>query len=95
MGTKHKGLRFGDQTVGVTRFWSAKVASSSIDRLVAILPVPGISQKDLCIIEGQQYTIKQIQTKLDKTPACLFLSLEENKITYRDERSEAEGGTIS
>ena len=93
--TKHKGLRFGDQTVGVTRFWGAKVASSSIDRLVAILPVPGISQTDLCIIEGQQYTIKQIQTKFDKTPACLFLSLEENNITYRNERRDTEGGTTS
>lgn len=92
--TRHKGLRFGDQTVGVTRFWEAKVASSSIDRLVAILPVTGISQADICIIEGQQYKIKQIQKKFDKTPMCLFLSLEENNISYRDERCEElpEGG---
>ena len=87
--TKHKGLRFGDQTVGVTRFWGAKVASSSIDRLVAILPIPEISQTDICIIAGKQYKIKQIQTRYDKTPVCLFLSLEENSISYRDERGEA------
>ena len=86
--TRYKGLRFGDQTVGVTRFWEAKVASSNIDRLVAILPVPGISQTDMCIIEGTKYKIKQIQKKFDKTPVCLFLSLEENHIAYRDMRSE-------
>lgn len=86
ISTKHKGLRFGDQTVGVVRFWEAKVASSSIDRLVAILPVQGISQMDMCLIEGKQYKIKQIQQKFDTTPVCLFLSLEENNITYRDER---------
>lgn len=90
--TRQKGVRFGNQTVGVSRFWSAKVAASTIDRLVAIPVIPGISVKDLCIIEGKQYTIKQIQQKFDKTPDCLFLSLEENPILYKDIRSEAKEG---
>lgn len=87
--TRHESVRFGDQTVGVVRFWEAKVASSSIDRLVAILPVPGLEQSDICIIDNKQYKIKQIQHKLDTVPACLFLSLEENTIRYKDERQEA------
>ena len=85
--TKQKGLRFGNQTVGVVRFWEAKVASSNIDRVVAILPVDEISQKDMCIIKGIQYKIKQIQIKYDKNPVCMFLSLEENSIAYKDTRS--------
>lgn len=87
--TKQKGLRFGNQTVGVTRFWNAKVAASAIDRLIAIPLISGITQKDVCIIDGKQYAIKQIQQKFDKTPACLFLSLEENPILYKDVRSGA------
>lgn len=85
--TKQKGLRFGNQTVGVVRFWEAKVASSNIDRVVSILPVDEISQKDMCIIKGTQYKIKQIQIKYDKKPVCMFLSLEENSIAYKDARS--------
>lgn len=86
--TKQKGLRFGNQTVGVVRFWEAKVASSNIDRVVSILPVNEISQKDICIIKGIQYKIKQIQMKYDKKPVCMFLSLEENSIAYKDIRSQ-------
>lgn len=86
--TKQKGLRFGNQTVGVVRFWKAKVASSNIDRVVSILPVNEISQKDICIIKGIQYKIKQIQVKYDKKPVCMFLSLEENSIAYKDIRSQ-------
>ena len=86
--TKYKGLRFGNQTVGVVRFWEAKVASSNIDRVVSILPVDGISQSDICMINGRQYKIKQVQMKYDKNPTCIFLSLEENKIAYKDECSQ-------
>lgn len=88
VSTKHKGLRFGDRTVGVARFWEAKVASTNIDRLVAVPQAPGITQSDMCIIDGRQYKIKQVQNKFDTSPPCLFLSLEENKLTYKDNRSE-------
>lgn len=92
--TKHRGLRYGEQTVGVTRFWSAKVASSNIDKVVAILQIDGVSQMDMCIINSVQYKIKQIQEKHDTNPPCLFLSLEKNTISYKDARSEEqpEGG---
>jgi len=89
IATKKSGIRFGDQTVGVVRFWEAKVADSTINRLVAIPLVPGITQKDICIINSQQYKIKQIQQKFDKTPPHLLLSLEENSINYKDIREEA------
>lgn len=88
--TKQKSLRFGDQTVGVVRFWKAKVAASTITRLIAIPQIPEITQKDICIIEGQQYKIQQVQKKFDTNPPCFFLSLEENPITYKDIRSADE-----
>lgn len=88
VSTKYNHLRFGDRTVGVTRFWKAKVASTNIDRLVVVPQAPGITQSDMCIIEGRQYKIKQVQSKFDTSPPCLFLSLEENNIIYKDNRTE-------
>lgn len=87
--TRQKDIRFGNQTVGVNRFWRAKVASNTVDRLVAIPPVPGISRSDICLIQGEQYKILQIQDKFDKYPPCLFLSLEREPVKYKDVREGA------
>lgn len=84
--TKHKDVRFGWQTVGVNRFWQAKVASSTVDMLIAIPRVPEICRSDICLINGEQYKILQIQNKFDQYPPCLFLSLESIPIAYKDVR---------
>lgn len=83
---KYRRLRFGKRTVGVTRFWNAKVASSEIDLVAAILPVPGVTTMDICLIGEQQYKIEQVQDKFDAYPPCLYLSLARSPIRYRDER---------
>lgn len=84
--TKYRRLRFGNQTVGMRRFWEAKAASYEVDALVSILPVLGITTMDLCIIESQQYKILQVQNKFDAYPPCLLLSLSREPVLYRDER---------
>lgn len=84
--TRQKEIRFGNQTVGVNRFWQAKVASNTVDRLVAIPPVPQISRSDICLILGEQYKILQIQEKNDQYPPCLFLTLERNQVAFKDVR---------
>ncbi len=86
--TKQKGVRFGKKTVGISRFWQAKVSSSTVDALISILPVPEISKQDICIINGRQYKILQIQDKFDQAPPYLLLSLERNPILYKDARHE-------
>lgn len=86
--TRQKEIRFGNKTVGVNRFWQAKVASNTVDRLVAIPPVPGICRSDICLIQGEQYKILQIQDKFDMYPPCLYLSLEREPVKYKDERNE-------
>lgn len=87
--TRQKEIRFGNQTVGVNRFWQAKVASSTVDALVAIPPVQGIRRNDICLIQGEQYKILQIQNKFDQYPPCLFLTLEREPIKYEDVREGA------
>ena len=87
-GTKQEKIRFGNKTVGISRFYQAKVASDMISRMVAIPYIPEISQTDLVIIEGVQYKISQIQNKFDAKPPCLYLSLSESPIHYKDERRQ-------
>ena len=88
--TRQAGIRFGFRTVGIKRFYEAKVLSNQIDEVVAILPVEDISTMDICIIGEKQYKIIQIQNKYDETPPCLVLSLERVVTTYEDVRNNAE-----
>ena len=88
--TRQAGIRFGFRTVGIKRFYEAKVLSNQIDEVVAILPVEDISTMDICIIGEKRYKIIQIQNKYDATPPCLLLSLERVVTTYEDVRNHAE-----
>ena len=88
--TRQAGIRFGFRTVGIKRFYEAKVLSNQIDEVVAILPVEDISTMDICIIGEKQYKIIQIQNKYDAAPPCLLLSLERVVTTYEDVRNHAE-----
>lgn len=86
VGTKIHGMRFGYRTVGVKRFFEAKVASDKIDEVVAVLPSELITTLDVCIIRGTQYKIVQIQNKYDASPAHMLLSLERIVTLYKDVR---------
>ena len=84
--TRFQNVRFGNKTIGVTRFFQAKVASDQISKLVSVPVIPGIRQTDVVLIGGVQYRIVQIQNKFDACPPCLYLSLAESKIAYKDVR---------
>ena len=86
IGVRQESLRFGDKTVGVNRFFQAQIASSQIDRLVAV-PWADVRQNDLIVIGGVQYRIVKIQDKFDAMPPCRYLSLEESKVRYKDGRN--------
>lgn len=86
--TKIQGIRFGYRTVGIKRFYEAKVASDKVDKMVAILPNDIITTLDVCIIRGMQYKIVQLQDKYDEYPEHMLLSLERIEILYKDVRKE-------
>ena len=79
-------LRYGKKTVGYSKFYKAKIASVSIDKVVFVPMVSGISKMDMCIIDGEQYKIQMIQEKFDSSPPCLQLDLERNVPEFKDVR---------
>lgn len=85
--TKLQRMRFGNRTVGASRYWDAKVASSEIERLVAVLPEGEITTRDICLIGGKQYKILQVQEKFDADPPCRYLSLSSMPVPYKDMRN--------
>lgn len=86
VSNKLTDIRFGDKTVGAKRFWDAKVSSTVLNKMVAVLPNELYEQDDVILIDGRQYRIVQIQFK-DTYPPCLYLSLESIQTPYKDMRT--------
>lgn len=101
--TKMTGIRFGNRTVGVSRFWNAKTAGNKVDKLLSIpLEITGVNLlevNDIVILKNGrdcfpedlasgQYKIVQIQSKFDARPPALYLSLEKLIHPFRDGRNE-------
>lgn len=74
---QHKAhIRFGLRTVGVTRFYQAKIANSGIDRLISVPLNPFINTNNtLVIMNGVQYTVSQVQEKYDTIPPVMYVTL--------------------
>lgn len=86
VATKQKNVRFGNYTKGFKRYFEAKLASYTVDRVIKTLPIPGISKMDICIIGGEQYKIVLISDKFDATPPHLLITLERIVAKYKDVR---------
>lgn len=79
-------VRFGNRTVGISRFYQAKVATDAVSRLVSIPLGPEIKETDMVVIDDVQYSISQIQNKFDAEPPCRYLALRESPIRFEDVR---------
>lgn len=70
-------LRFSKRTVGMSRFWQGKQAGATIDMLIRVQRVPGISTHDIAVLhDGTQFSIEQIQEPEDVVPPAMDLSLQ-------------------
>lgn len=94
--TKIEHVRFGNRTVGVSRFWQARTAGNKVDKLLSIpldLGIKTVDVNDIVILESEngsgQYGILQIQQKFDAEPPVLYLSLEKLVHTYKDRRNSS------
>lgn len=87
-GTKSPApIRYGEETVGATRFWQAAVAEVNISRKVHVPLNPWIAQDDIVILDdGNQYRIRQIQRSDYTMPVSYSLSLEKLNILKKDVR---------
>ncbi len=79
-------LRFGIRTVGVTRFYQAKIADSGIDKLISVPFNSFISSKHIVLINDEQYNIKLVQEKYDTVPPSMYITLQKTIPAYEDER---------
>lgn len=100
--TKLEHIRFGNRTVGVTRYWQAQTAGNKVDKLLAVpmevLDTEQIEVNDVIILENEKteeqtghYQILQIQPKYDTKPPALYLSLEKLVHPFKDGRGSGGG----
>ena len=80
-------LRFGIRTIGVTRFYQAKISGSNIDKLISVPVNKFVNAKSVILIEDEQYTVKQLQEKMDTVPPTVYITLLKAAPQYEDRRS--------
>lgn len=74
-------LRYKERTVGLNRYYAALHEDIKVDFVIRCPEVRGLSEKatDILVailIDGQQYTVKQIQYIEDAQPPSMDLTLE-------------------
>ncbi|HWT27170.1 MAG TPA: hypothetical protein VN131_04460 [Mobilitalea sp.] len=80
---KQDGLRYEERTVGMSRFWTAKQNSSTVEQMLRVPRINGISLHDVAIPrDGEQYDIVQIQFINDVEPRSIDLSLQKVSAAY-------------
>lgn len=75
---------YESRTVGVTRFYAAQKANSSVDMLVRVWRDGNVEPGDICVLQdGQQYRVGQIQQTYDADAlAVTDLALERLEENY-------------
>jgi hypothetical protein len=76
-------IPYEERTVGVTRFYAAKQEQSTVNQVLRIPRINGMSQSDkVTLIDGEQYDIVQIQFINDIEPPSMDLSLQLRSVKY-------------
>ncbi|SCL88016.1 hypothetical protein [Sporanaerobacter sp. PP17-6a] len=72
---KIMSLRFGDRTVGMKRYYTARAANVDINRLIQIPQQLSITSLNRAVIENNEYKIEQVQHIKDTNPPVTILTL--------------------
>jgi hypothetical protein len=94
LSTLYKGIRFGNRTIGVSRFFEAQIAGSKVERLISVPFNDLINRNDLIELKDFRtgkvnlFKITFYQPKFDTAPPCIYLTLERTDILYNDNRSD-------
>lgn len=92
--TLHTGIRFGNRTIGVSRFFNAEVAGNKIEKLISVPLNDLIKRNDLIELKDFRngkiniFKIVFMQAKFDTAPPCIYLTLERTDILYDDNRKD-------
>lgn len=57
---------FGEKVVGATRYYAAAKAGKQIDLAVRIWRVPGITTRDICLVDGIYFRIRKVTPTTDE-----------------------------
>lgn len=68
-------LCYGDRTIGMKRFYTARAASVEINKLVQVPQQRTISSANRAIIDGTEYKIEQVQHLNETNPPASVLTL--------------------
>lgn len=76
----YKQYRYGDRTIGVKRYFSARQNDIELDKVVHIHQNISLRTDDAVVINGTRFKIEQIQHLYDTNPKCTVLSLRQRGI---------------
>jgi hypothetical protein len=68
-------LDFGERTVGMKRLYTARAASSEINRLIQVPQMRSVTVKDNAVIGTTRYKIDAVQHLNDTNPPVTVLTL--------------------
>ena len=73
---------FEYRTIGVRRNYEAMQAAVRLDEMIKIIQNRQLSPQDIVVVDGIQYSIKQIQHKNDTAPRTTLISLQRLEEDY-------------
>lgn len=79
---KLRNVPYENRKTGVTRFYAAKQAGVKIEGVIRIPYHIGVSSQDICLINGIQYRIQQLQHNKDTMPMATDLTLQKLEADY-------------
>lgn len=74
-------LNFGNRTLGMQRYYSAKAATVEITRLIQVTQQCSITSANRVVIENEEYKIEQVQHLDDTNPRATVLTLHKIGVT--------------
>lgn len=80
-----KKYRFGNEKIGVTRFYGAKQNDIELSKVIHIHKDETLRTDMAIIIDGTRFKIEQIQHDKNKNPSCSILSLSQRGLFEGDE----------
>lgn len=88
-----ENIYYGNKTIGVNRFFNAKVAGSTVSKLIAIPFNYFVKRDNLVELTDfrtgitEIFKIAMLQEKFDSFPESIYLTLERTEIKYVDNRT--------
>ena len=82
LAVKFPRIPYERQKVGIKRFYSAKQANVKVEDVLRIPYSNKVSTQDVCIIEGVQFHIQQVQHNYDTMPKSTDLTLQRVEAIY-------------